>query len=116
MGKSALQTFRAILRSLSVILTTLVTLSTPVGIALFACIMLLIASSVYVISLILLNSIQPVEKVLNKLNSKERHLVSSVLRKLIQAVRQSSYPLSAMADAINAASSPMPNNSADFVL
>ena len=59
---------------------------------------------------------QPVEKVLNKLNSKERHLVSSVLRKLIQAVRQSSYPLSAMADAINAASSPMPNNSADFVL
>ena len=58
----------------------------------------------------------PQEKVLNKLNSKERHLVSSVLRKLIQAVRQLSYPLSAMADAINAASSPIPYKSADFIL
>jgi hypothetical protein len=58
----------------------------------------------------------PQEKVLNKLNSKERHLVSSVLRKLIQAVRQLSYPLSAMAEAINAASSPIPYKSADFIL
>jgi hypothetical protein len=60
---------------------------------------------------------QPVGKILNnKLNSNERLEVSSALRKLTETESRSSYLLFVMADAINAASSPMPNNSADFVL